>query len=103
MAIPSKQIGWSTENNLLWQISKQLEYLTTVTGNASTGILTTKRNANNSTNNNINYCGIALGTGVSESSAVWTITRLTITANGSVTTATATNVAWTNRESVIYT
>ena len=62
----------------------------------------TRRNANNSTNNNVNYCGVALGTGVSESSAVWTITRLTITASGSITTATATNVAWTNRESVIY-
>lgn len=63
----------------------------------------TRRNANNSSNNNINYCGVALGTGVSESSAVWTIKRLTIAASGSITTATATNVAWTNRESATYT
>lgn len=62
----------------------------------------TRRNANNSTNNNINYCGVALGTGVSESSAVWTITRLTIAASGAITTAIATNVAWTNRESATY-
>jgi len=62
----------------------------------------TRRNANNSSNNNINYCGVALGTGVSESSAVWTIKRLTIVASGSITTATATNVAWTNRESATY-
>jgi hypothetical protein len=62
----------------------------------------TRRNANNSANNNINYCGVALGTGVSESSAVWTITRLTIAASGSITTATATNVAWTNRQSATY-
>jgi len=34
MAIPSRQIGWGTEENLLWQISKQLEYLTKVTYNA---------------------------------------------------------------------
>jgi hypothetical protein len=34
MAIPSRQIGWSTEDNLLWQISKQLEQLTNVTYNA---------------------------------------------------------------------
>ena len=34
MAIPSRQIGWGTEDNLLWQISKQLERLTQVTGNA---------------------------------------------------------------------
>ena len=80
------------------------------TYNSGTGALnipqymsaSTRRNANNSSNNNINYCGVALGTGVSESSAVWTITRLTIAASGSITTATATNVAWTNRESVIY-
>jgi hypothetical protein len=34
MAIPNRQIGWGTEENLLWQISKQLEYLTKVTYNA---------------------------------------------------------------------
>lgn len=33
MAIPSRQIGWGTEENLLWQISKQLEHLTGVTSN----------------------------------------------------------------------
>jgi len=32
MAIPSRQIGWSTKSNLLWQISKQLEKLTGVMG-----------------------------------------------------------------------
>jgi len=32
MAIPSRQIGWSTKSNLLWQISKQLQYLTGVMG-----------------------------------------------------------------------
>jgi hypothetical protein len=30
MAIPNRQIGWNTKSNLLWQISKQLEYLTKV-------------------------------------------------------------------------
>jgi len=30
MAIPSRQIGWSGRANLLWQISKQLQYLTCV-------------------------------------------------------------------------
>ena len=63
----------------------------------------TRRNANNSANSSINYCGVALGTGVSEGSAVWTITRLTISISGSITIATATNVAWTSRESAIYT
>jgi hypothetical protein len=62
----------------------------------------TRRNANNSANNSINYCGVALGTGVSESATVWTITRLTISTSGSITTAIAINVAWTNRESATY-
>jgi hypothetical protein len=34
MAIPSRQIGWGTEENLLWQISKQMESLTSVTYNS---------------------------------------------------------------------
>jgi hypothetical protein len=43
MAIPSRQIGQSTQANLLWQISKQLERLTCVTacGCVSTTTTTT--------------------------------------------------------------
>jgi len=42
MAIPSKQIGWSQRANLLWQISKQLQYLTSVMGrNITTSTTTT--------------------------------------------------------------
>jgi hypothetical protein len=37
MSIPSRQIGWSNESNLLWQISKQLEQLTGVTSKISSG------------------------------------------------------------------
>jgi len=37
MAIPSKQTGWSQEEYLLWQISKQLERLTGVTYNIGSG------------------------------------------------------------------
>lgn len=36
MAIPSKGIGWGIEENLLWQISKQLETLTKVVYNNTT-------------------------------------------------------------------
>ena len=32
MPIPNKQIGWSATENLLWNISKQLERLIQVTG-----------------------------------------------------------------------
>lgn len=38
MAIPSRQIGWGTESNLLWQISKQLEYLTKVTSQSGVDV-----------------------------------------------------------------
>jgi hypothetical protein len=50
MAIPSRQIGWSTKSNLLWQISKQLQALsgimyargnTTTTTSTSTSTTTT--------------------------------------------------------------
>ena len=41
MAIPSRQIGWSAEDNLLWQISKQLEQLTNVTAKGCTTTTTT--------------------------------------------------------------
>lgn len=41
MAIPSRQIGWSTESNLLWQISKQLEQLIGVTAALTTTTTTT--------------------------------------------------------------
>jgi hypothetical protein len=33
MSIPNKQIGWSQESNLLWQVASQLEELTCVTCN----------------------------------------------------------------------
>ena len=41
MGIGSKQIGWSNESNLLWQISKQLERLIQVTGNINPTTTTT--------------------------------------------------------------
>jgi len=45
MAIPSKQIGWSNESNLLWQVAKELEYLTKVTANVTTGLTDTQLRA----------------------------------------------------------
>lgn len=41
MPINSKQIGWSNEANLLWQISKQLDQLIKVTAALSTTTTTT--------------------------------------------------------------
>lgn len=41
MPIPNKQIGWSQESNLLYQISKQLEQLIKVTSKLTTTTTTT--------------------------------------------------------------
>jgi hypothetical protein len=49
MAIPSRQIGWSTKSNLLWQISKQLEALTGVMGRNIPATTTTTTSSSTST------------------------------------------------------
>ena len=52
MAIPSRQIGWSTKSNLLWQISKQLEALTGIMynrGNTTTTTTTTSTSTSTTT------------------------------------------------------
>ena len=49
MAIPSRQIGWGTEENLLWQISKQLEYLTRVVYNIPNNTTTTTTSTTSTT------------------------------------------------------
>lgn len=36
MAIPSKQIGWSNESNLLWYVAKEIDRLTQVTAQGNT-------------------------------------------------------------------
>jgi hypothetical protein len=51
-----------------------------------------RRNAQSS---NINYCGYARS-GSLENQAVWTITKITVATNGSVTTTTSNNVTWTS-------
>jgi hypothetical protein len=58
MAIPSRQIGWSTKANLLWQISKQLEYLTCVAagGCSSTTTTTTSTIAPSTTTTTTTIC-----------------------------------------------
>jgi len=73
-------------------------YLTAIGGQGATS----RRNANNSTNSAINYCGVAQGSGVADSSATWTVYRLTVASDGTVVTATATNITWTSRESATY-
>jgi hypothetical protein len=47
------------------------------------------------------YCGTAPD-GTLDAEAFWTIKRITVASDGSVTVATATNVAWTNRATATY-
>ena len=61
----------------------------------------TRRNATDSVNENINYCGTAPA-GSLENQNVWTIFKIVVALDGSVTRTFATNVAWTNRESITY-
>jgi hypothetical protein len=41
MSVGNKQIGWSNEANLLWEVAKKLERLIQVAGPASTTTTTT--------------------------------------------------------------
>ncbi len=45
--------------------------------------------------NNINFCGFA-PFGSAESSAVWTVTKITVAANGTINKETFTNVTWSS-------
>lgn len=38
MGIPNKQIGWSQESNLLWELLKEVDYLTKVTSKVNTNV-----------------------------------------------------------------
>ena len=70
------------------------------TGNVSiTTSFTTRQNANNSSNPNINYCGVALGQNIPTTNTAWTIKKLTISAAGvPVVTTTTVPVKWVDRE-----
>jgi hypothetical protein len=37
MSIPNRQIGWSTESNLLWQVAKQIQRLSGIIANSGGG------------------------------------------------------------------
>ena len=76
MAIPSRQIGWSTQANLLWQISKQLERLTCVTA-CGCGTTTTTTTT-------------AIPTTTTTSSSSSTTTSTTSSTSSSTTTSTTT-------------
>lgn len=62
----------------------------------------TRRNATDSVDVNTNYCGVAPANSL-ETDEVWTIYKIVVANDGSVTTTSAIDVAWTDREIIIYT
>jgi hypothetical protein len=70
--------------------------ITEGTGSASAGIL--RRHAHDA---GVDYCGRA-PTGSAEDAPVWTISRITVAADGSTTTATASEVPWSEHASALY-
>ena len=84
MAIPSQQIGWSQKAKLLWQISKQMEYLTKVMGgNTPTTTTTTTTVAPTTTTT----------TTVAPTTTTTTSSTSTTTSTSTSTTTTTTTVA----------
>jgi hypothetical protein len=79
MAIPSRQIGWSTKSNLLWQISKQLEALT--------GIMYNRGNTTTTTTSTSTSTSTTTSTSTSTSTST---TTTTTTAEPTTTTTTTT-------------
>ena len=66
------------------------------TGAAAAGVL--RRHAHDA---GIDYCGRA-PTGSAEDAPVWTISRITVAADGSTTTAIASGVAWSDHANALY-
>lgn len=78
MAIPSRGIGWGTEENLLWQISKQLEGLTGVASNSA---------GTNGSSGTSGVAGTAGTSGISPTLYSATFFDTTTQNNGGATTA----------------
>lgn len=81
MAIPSRQIGRDTEENLLWQISKQLEMLTGVFYSISSNNTTTSTTTTTSLPYSVAQLGFAIpddGAGAACINALNPSTQVTI-------------------------
>jgi hypothetical protein len=92
---------WTTFNGKVSSISAGTNI--SITGTATDPIV----NKLNSERRNdwvapYSYCGSAPN-GSAESASVWTIYRIQVASDGTVTTLSATNVAWTDRTIIIYT
>jgi hypothetical protein len=92
---------WTTFNGKVSSVSGGTNI--SITGTATSPIV----NKLNSERRNdwvpfYSYCGTAPN-GSAESASVWTIYRIQVASDGTVTTLSATNVKWTDRLTVIYT
>jgi len=92
---------WTTFNGKVSSVSAGTNI--SITGTATSPIV----NKLNSERRNdwvapYSYCGSAPN-GSAESASVWTIYRIQVASDGTVTTLSATNVKWTDRLTVIYT
>jgi len=96
MAIPSQQIGWSQKAKLLWQISKQMEYLTKVMGGSAPTTTTTTTVAPTTTTTTT----VAPTTTTTTSSTTSTTSTTTSTST-STTTSTTTIPVYTIGQSAL--
>lgn len=70
MAIPSRQIGWGTTDNLLWQISKQIEAVTGIAARSGTGTGTSGTSGASGLSGTSGTSGIVGTSGTSGSSGI---------------------------------
>lgn len=79
MAIPSRQIGWSTQSNLLWQISKRLELLIKVMGANNTTTTTSSTSTSTSTSSTTTTTTTLGPNLIQIGTQIWTTKNLNVT------------------------
>ena len=92
MAIPSQQIGWSQKAKLLWQISKQMEYLTKVMGGNTPTTTTTTTTVAPTTTTTTSSTSTTSTTSTSTTSTSTSTTTTTTTVAPTTTTTTTIQV-----------
>jgi uncharacterized protein (TIGR02145 family) len=101
MAIGNKQIGWSQESNLLWEISKQLDNMDSImcTGDCPTSTTTTSTTIapiTTSTTTTFNLCPNCIETPITIGTQTWTKCNLNVSTyrNGDLIPEVTDPIAW---------
>ena len=76
MGVPNKQIGWSTESNLLWDILKKLNRLKTVIASSANNALQVALSALSAANTSQTTANTALSTATSTQTAFETTIKV---------------------------